>query len=296
MIGDDPSDSNGHGTAMAGYIHSVNPDAKILSIKALGADGTGDASAVYAAIEYAISRKASIINLSITAARKLENAAVITAIEEAQANGIQVVGAAGNKAKKADYYVPGCVTGAYIIGACDEHGQKIPSSNYGDTVDFNVVAESTSEAAAKFSGYLSMGKNEANEILVFPTSYEYKEPEPEKPEDPEPGEEETEETVTLKLQIRHGGHAFITYDDKKTELWKDQDGTMNHEGELSFDSDESDLFFTGTFPKNAQISLDVAPNSDYEMTLYRINDQPASGSHQDLVLSSDTEVNIGFSP
>ena len=173
MMGDDPSDGNGHGTKMAEFIHEINPEAKILSVKALGADGSGDASAVYAAIQYAISRDVTIINLSVSAAKKTENAAVEAAVQEAVAKGILVAGAAGNKNKDAKYYVPGCLADAYILGACDEHGQRISSSNYGNTVDFNVVAESTSEAAAKFSGYLSLGETEADEVLVFPTDYEY---------------------------------------------------------------------------------------------------------------------------
>ena len=69
------------------------------------------------------------------------------------------------------FFVPGNIESAYIIGAADENGARITSSNYGSTVDFNVVADSTSEAAAKFSGYYTLNGAVADEKLVFPTDY-----------------------------------------------------------------------------------------------------------------------------
>lgn len=39
--------------------------------------------------------------------------------------------------------------------ACNKEGVRLTTSNYGDTVDYNAVANSTSEAAAMFSGYAS---------------------------------------------------------------------------------------------------------------------------------------------
>ena len=69
------------------------------------------------------------------------------------------------------FFVPGNIESAYIIGAADEDGARITSSNYGSTVDFNVHADSTSEAAAKFSGYYTVNGAVADEKLVFPTDY-----------------------------------------------------------------------------------------------------------------------------
>ena len=171
MIGDNTADENGHGTKMAQLIAEQNPDVSILSIKALGADGTGDVSAVYAAIQYAIDKKVSVINLSMSAVGTAENAALTSIVNEAVAAGIAVVGAAGNNGRDVRFYVPGNIESAYIIGAADENGARITSSNYGSTVDFNVYADSTSEAAAKFSGYYTVNGAVADEKLVFPTDY-----------------------------------------------------------------------------------------------------------------------------
>ena len=171
MIGDNTADENGHGTKMAQLIAEQNPDVSILSIKALGADGTGDVSAVYAAIQYAIDKKVSVINLSMSAMGTAENAALTSVIDSAVKAGIAVVGAAGNKGMNVRFFVPGNIESAYIIGAADENGARLATSNYGSTVDFNVVADSTSEAAAKFSGYYTLNGAVADEKLVFPTDY-----------------------------------------------------------------------------------------------------------------------------
>ncbi|MCB1025833.1 MAG: S8 family serine peptidase, partial [Acidobacteria bacterium] len=50
----DSGDSAGHGTACAGIIGKIAPDAKIISIKVLGASGLGDGHAFLAGLEYAI--------------------------------------------------------------------------------------------------------------------------------------------------------------------------------------------------------------------------------------------------
>ena len=57
----------------------------------------------------------------------------------------------GNKGKDAKYYIPSCINDVVVIGACDKDGNKIASSNYGDMVDYYVVAGSTSEATTRYS-------------------------------------------------------------------------------------------------------------------------------------------------
>ena len=154
---------------MAKLIAEQNPDVRILSIKAFGADGTADVSAVYAAFRYAMEKNAPIINLSAAVLRKTENEVIASVIGEAVSKGIKVVGAAGNYGSDAKYFVPGSVESASIIGAAEENGLRRPDSNYGKTVDFNVRADSTSKAAAIYSGLISAGKGGIDMELVFPT-------------------------------------------------------------------------------------------------------------------------------
>lgn len=150
VLGGESKDDNGHGTRMYDVIVEENPDAEILSIKALDKDGKAQVSDIYAAITYAVDNKADIINLSISAMATRDSAIVEDAIKDAVNKGITVVGAAGNAGRDARFYVPGKIDEAVIVGACDENGEKIKISNFGQSVDFNVTASSTSEAAFAF--------------------------------------------------------------------------------------------------------------------------------------------------
>lgn len=172
MTGDDTSDNNGHGTKLAKLIAETNADARIISIKALGKDGTGDASAVYAAIVYAMEKGAGIINLSITAPKKEGNAIIAEAVQKAIEAGCKVVAAAGNNGKDASYYVPASLDGVITTGAADEGGVRLEISNYGSCVNYNVIADSTSEAAAIYSALLSAGKGSVDNKVVFEPNHE----------------------------------------------------------------------------------------------------------------------------
>jgi thermitase len=55
----------GHGTGVAGVIAQIAPKAIILPIRVLGPNGSGDATVVAKAIQYAVSVGAQIINLSL---------------------------------------------------------------------------------------------------------------------------------------------------------------------------------------------------------------------------------------
>ena len=211
--GTEVGDDNGHGTKTMDAILSVNPDAKILSIKALDANGHGDAASIYAGIEYAKNSGAKIIVLPLYAYSVGENAALSTVIDEAIAKGITVVGAAGNDGANVKYYVPGNIDAAYIVGAANENGEKIASSNYGSTVDYNVIAESTSEASAKFAGFLStvkgnypaaLEKAADKQTLIFRTD-EVKKPEEEK------AGTETADEVIAKYEADLSKKAIVRY-------------------------------------------------------------------------------------
>lgn len=155
VIGDNAGDDNGHGSAVLGYIREQAPSASVLSIKALNGGGVGDVSAVYAAIEYAINARVRIINLSVSALASADSQVIASAIAQANGSGIIVVGAAGNNGRDASMYVPGGVGSAVIVGAASANGNRLASSNFGATVDYNVVASSSSEAAARMSGFIA---------------------------------------------------------------------------------------------------------------------------------------------
>lgn len=152
---EEPEASTEHGDAMLQAIVSQNPDAKILSIRAMDSHGFGTISSLVAAMEYAISENVDMINLSLYARTTLSTSVLKSEIQKAVDAGITVIGAAGNDGVDVVDYVPGSVESAYIIGASKEDGSRLETSNFGATVDYNVVAESTSEATALFTGYVS---------------------------------------------------------------------------------------------------------------------------------------------
>ena len=171
---DDALEGHSHGNNMVKAITSQNPNAQILSVRVMGNDGRGTVSSIVAGMEYAINHGASIINLSLSSRMSAMNAVIEAEILKAASMGILVVGAAGNNASDVMNYMPGSVPEAYIIGACNSSGVRIASSNYGTTVDYNVIAGTTSEAAAKFSGYVSLAGLEAmkiNEGILYATDY-----------------------------------------------------------------------------------------------------------------------------
>lgn len=174
LIDDVLEGSNSHANDMVTAIVSQNPDAKILSIRAMGNDGRGTVSSIVAAMEYAMNQNVSIINLSLYAKTNLINSVLASEIQKAVDLGIEVVGAAGNDGEDVAGYMPGSVGAAWIIGAADSDGFRIEGSNYGATVDYNVVAGSTSEAAAKFSGYISLNGTDSivvNDGFIYTTDY-----------------------------------------------------------------------------------------------------------------------------
>ncbi|HVS29745.1 MAG TPA: S8 family serine peptidase [Solirubrobacteraceae bacterium] len=139
-------DGNGHGTHVAGIIaaltgngigvESVAPGAKILPVKVLGDDGTGDSATVAQGIDWAAAHGADVINLSLGGGGLLSpfsRTEMDDAIDRAVSHGVIVVGAAGN-----DTFLPFCgqASAARIlcVGAVDKRGSRAYYSNFGGGV------------------------------------------------------------------------------------------------------------------------------------------------------------------
>lgn len=174
---DDKTAGGEHGKLMVEKITSQNKNAKILSIRALDDEGVGTISSILAAMEYAIEQKVDIINLSLYARATTTTSVLKNEIDKAVSAGILVIGAAGNDGADVNDYVPGNVESAYIIGASDDNGFRKVTSNYGDTIDYYTAADSTSEAAALFTGFISANGLSGidavvNKELIFTTDHQ----------------------------------------------------------------------------------------------------------------------------
>lgn len=166
-----------HGDKMVEAIVSQDPNASILSITAMDANGYGTIGSIVAAMELAMDNGADIINLSLSAKSTLVTSVIASEIQKANERGIIVVASAGNAGSDVAGYVPGNIAEAYIIGSAYEDGTRRAGSNYGATVDYNVIAESTSETAALFTGFVSAnGLNAVSDVLnsglIYDPNYE----------------------------------------------------------------------------------------------------------------------------
>ena len=95
----DPSDagaSAGHGTACAGIIARIAPDAKFASVKVLGAGGLGDGQVFLAGLEYAIKKRFKVINLSLGTTKPQFFSPLHDMLDRAYQAGCIVVAAANN--------------------------------------------------------------------------------------------------------------------------------------------------------------------------------------------------------
>ena len=160
VMGDKGEDKNGHGTSMASAVLAQSDDAYIISIKAIDDDGTGKVADVYAALQYAIEADCKVILMAISLRDLGQYEAFKSLVADAVSKGIKVVASAGNNGTDASKYIPAGLKDVLTAGAMDEQGVKLPKSNYGKCVDYYVVADSTSEAAAILAGKVIAGKTD----------------------------------------------------------------------------------------------------------------------------------------
>jgi subtilisin family serine protease len=134
------ADLYGHGSHVSGIIggrtYGVAKKCNIKGVKILDRVGAGDAYVAIEAIHWVISEAAksgnpSIINLSLEGET---NKGLNDAIQLAYANGIAVIGAAGNSHRDACAYSPASSPYAFAVGSINRSNQIDAESNYGQCV------------------------------------------------------------------------------------------------------------------------------------------------------------------
>ncbi|ACO47507.1 S8 family serine peptidase [Deinococcus deserti] len=125
----------GHGTAVAGIILQVAPNARILPIRVLPPSGEGTSTTIAKAIIHAVDQGAKVVNVSVVADKDSD---ISKAIEYAALRGVYVVMAAGNQglnpvqfpaAKSAQTNTPGLYS--LSVGGIELNNRKSSYSNYG---------------------------------------------------------------------------------------------------------------------------------------------------------------------
>jgi thermitase len=131
----------GHGTNVASIVLQIAPKAKILPLRVLGPNGSGDALSVASAINRAVSKGADVINLSLGSDTR--SSPVAKAIAAATAKGVYVISSSGNTANTSITYPANdssadtTTLGRYSVsvGSVDAQDKKSIFSTYGTTLE-----------------------------------------------------------------------------------------------------------------------------------------------------------------
>ena len=132
------NDDQYHGTTVSGIIaDGTSSNVRIMPVKVNKADGTGYMSVVKKGIYYAIEHGADVINLSISAEDPKRSITILDqAIEDAVAQGITVVVAAGNQSGDIRYRYPANKDNVLTVTSVDRNNKLGEHANTGDGVDF----------------------------------------------------------------------------------------------------------------------------------------------------------------
>ena len=137
----DPSDDNGHGTAVAGVVAARTNNGvgeaglcwtcSIMPIKALDANGSGSTATIPKAIVLAADNGADIINLSLGGPATTQT--LTDAVDYAASKGVLIFAAAGNNGETAFFY-PAAYPQVLAVAGTDEADHVYSWSNHGPWV------------------------------------------------------------------------------------------------------------------------------------------------------------------
>jgi subtilisin family serine protease len=155
-------DDQGHGTFVSGFIsananNSVGiagvagkQNVKILPVKVMNKNGSGQALDIAEGIRYAVDNGADVINMSISGEY---SETIEEAVQYAAEKNVVVVAAAGNGGGSADASYPAALPNVISVGALAQGDQHYTRSNVGETVDLSAPGAgvfSTSMTSEKY--------------------------------------------------------------------------------------------------------------------------------------------------
>lgn len=118
----------GHGTMVAGLVHLVAPDAKLLPVRVFGANGAATISQIVAGIYWAVDHGADVINMSFSTTQ--DSPQLKAALDYAEKRGVICVASAGNDGKATQVWPASYES---VMGIASTNNSLIRSlfSNYG---------------------------------------------------------------------------------------------------------------------------------------------------------------------
>ncbi|MCA1320475.1 S8 family serine peptidase [Bacillus tianshenii] len=134
-------DDFGHGTHVAGIIASNNktnivgvaPEAALYPIKVLDQHGIGTLNDVLKGIDWAISNKLDILNLSF--GTEVYSETLKNILDRAYAQNMLIVASTGNEGNNLDVFYPAKFSTVIAVSAVDQNNSIAPFSSIGDTVE-----------------------------------------------------------------------------------------------------------------------------------------------------------------
>ncbi|MFD2169705.1 S8 family peptidase [Tumebacillus lipolyticus] len=154
-------DDHGHGTHCAGIAAAstnnstngagVDWQARIMPIKVLNSAGSGYTSDIINGVNWAVANGANIISMSLGGTGS--SAAFQTAINNAWANNVVIVAAAGNAGNTVKNY-PGAYNNVVAVGSTDSADNRSSFSTYGSWV--HVAAPGTSINSTRLGGGMTV--------------------------------------------------------------------------------------------------------------------------------------------
>ena len=144
----------GHGTHVAGIVRLAAPEAKVMPLRVLDSDGTGNAFLVAEAVQYAVRNGADVVNMSLGTSRPSELVGDVAddlvaddddddtgpALEDVPPEGAVVVASAGNEGTEGMRY-PASEAPVLAVASVGADSEKSDFSNYGGWVDVSAPGD-----------------------------------------------------------------------------------------------------------------------------------------------------------
>ncbi len=129
----------GHGTMVAGIIHLVAPEARLLPIRVLDDEGQSTTFMVARAIRYALDQGADLVNLSLGLTE--QSSVIDNEIEPTEDTSVGLASGAGNLGSEDPEYYPAGDSRVLSIAAVDSMDIKADFSSWHSSVDVSAPGQ-----------------------------------------------------------------------------------------------------------------------------------------------------------